>query len=67
MDNKSSPDTLDIYMIRVTLLAQLAKKPEYIIFTVTIANIKKALVLKKYTDFAIKVPVAHYKYLNIFL
>jgi len=31
------------------------------------ANIKKALALKKYTDFAIKVLVNHYKYLNIFL
>ena len=31
------------------------------------ANIKKALVLKKYTDLAIKVLVYYYKYLNIFL
>jgi len=31
------------------------------------ANIKKGLALKKYTDFAIKVPVNYYKHLNIFL
>ena len=36
------------------------------IFTVIIADIKKALVLKKYTDFAIKVLVCHYKHLDIF-
>ena len=32
-----------------------------------IANIKKALVLKKYTDLAIKILIYYYKYLNIFL
>jgi len=31
------------------------------------ANIKKALVLKKYTNPATKVPVKYYNYLNIFL
>jgi len=31
------------------------------------ANIKKALVLKKYTNPAIKVLVCHYKHLDIFL
>ena len=30
------------------------------------ADIKKALVLKKYTNFAIKVLVYYYKYLDIF-
>jgi hypothetical protein len=30
------------------------------------ADIKKALILKKYTNPAIKVLVCHYKYLNIF-
>ena len=30
------------------------------------ANIKKALVLKKYTNPTIKVLVCHYKHLNIF-
>ena len=54
-------------MIGATLLIQLAKKPKYIIFAVTIADIKKALVLKKHTDLAIKVPVCYYKHLNIFL
>ena len=36
------------------------------IFAVIMANIKKALVLKKYTNPAIKVLVYHYKYLDIF-
>jgi len=31
------------------------------------ADIKKALVLKKHTNPAIKVPVYHYKYLEVFL
>ena len=31
------------------------------------ANIKKALVLKKYTNFAIKVLIEYYKYLKLFL
>jgi len=48
-------------------LAWLAKKPKYIIFAIIIADIKKALVLKKYTDFIIKVLVKYYKYLNGFL
>jgi hypothetical protein len=39
----------------------------YIIFTIIIADIKKALVLKKYTNPAIKVLVYYYKYLDIFL
>ena len=37
------------------------------IFAVTIADIKKALVLKKHTNPAIKVLVYYYKHLNIFL
>ena len=36
------------------------------IFAVIIADIKKALVLKKHTDPAIKVLVCHYKHLDIF-
>ena len=35
-------------------------------FAITIANIKKALILKKHTNPAIKVLVYYYKYLNIF-
>ena len=54
-------------MIRAALLARLTKKPKYTIFTVTMANIKKALVLKKRTDPTIKVLVEHHKYFNIFL
>ena len=54
-------------MIRATLLARLAKKPEYIIFAVTIADIKKALVPKKYTNPATKVLVEYYNRLKVFL
>ena len=54
-------------MIRATPLARLAKKPKYIIFAVIMANIEKALVLKKYINFAMKVLEDYYKYLNIFL
>ena len=53
-------------MIKATLLIWLTKKPKYTIFAVIIANIKKALVLKKYTNPAIKVPVYYYKHLDIF-
>jgi len=31
------------------------------------ADIKKALALKKYTNFIIKIPIKHYKHLNVFL
>ena len=54
-------------MIGATLLARLAKKPEYTTFAVIVADIKKALVLKKHTNPAIKVLVEYYKYLDIFL
>ena len=67
MDNLNKLNTLDIYIIRATLLARLTRKPKYIIFAVIIADIKKALVLKKYTNPAIKVLVEYYKYLDIFL
>ena len=49
-------------MIGVTPLIWLAKKPKYVIM----ADIKKALALKKYIDPAIKVPVEHHKYLDVF-
>ena len=54
-------------MIKVIPLARFTRKPKYIVFAVIMANIKKALVLKKYTDPAIKVLVCHYKNLNVFL
>ena len=54
-------------MIRVTLLVCLARKPKYMIFAVIMADIKKALVLKKYTNPAIKVLVEYYKNLDVFL
>jgi hypothetical protein len=60
-------DTLDVYIIGATLLVRLAIKPEYTIFAVIVADIKKALALKKYTDPAIKVLVEYYKYLDVFL
>jgi hypothetical protein len=60
-------DTLDIYIIGATSLVQLAIKPKHTIFAVIVADIKKALALKKYTDPAIKVLVEYYKYLDIFL
>ena len=60
-------DILNIYIIGATLLTRLAKKPEYIIFAITMADIKKALVLKKYINPATKVLVCHYKNLKVFL
>jgi len=67
MDNLSKLGTLDIHIIKATLLAQLAKKPEHTIFAVTIANIKKALAPKKYTNPTIKVLVEYYNRLEVFL
>ena len=58
---------LDICIIRATLLTRLARKPEYIIFAVIMANIKKALVPKKHMDLTIKVLVEYHKYLDVFL
>ena len=37
------------------------------IFVIIIADIEKVLILKKYTNPAMKVLVCYYKYLNIFL
>ena len=54
-------------MIGATLLAWLAKKPEHMIFAVTLSDIDKALVPKKHTNPAIKVPLEYYKYLIVFL
>ena len=53
-------------MIRATPLIRLAKKPKYIIFAVIIADIEKALVLKRRTDPTTKVLVKHYKHLDAF-
>ena len=60
-------NALDIYIIRATPLVWLARKPKHTIFAVIMANIKKALVLKKCTNPAIKVLVVYHKHLNIFL
>jgi len=54
-------------MIGATLLAQLARKLEYTIFAIIMANIKKALAPKKHTNPATKVLVEYHKYLDIFL
>jgi len=67
MDDLSKLNTLNIRIIGATLLAQLAKKPKYTIFAIAIANIKKALALKKHTNPAIKVLVKYYYRLDIFL
>ena len=53
-------------MIGDTPLIQLIKKPEYMIFAIIIADIEKALILKKHTDPSTKVLVYYYKYLNTF-
>ena len=49
------------------MLIQLARKLEYTIFTITIANIKKALTPKKHTNPAAKVLLEHHKHLIAFL
>ena len=67
MDDLNKLDTLDVCIIRATPLARLARKPKYTIFAVIIADIKKALALKKHTNPTTKVPVEYYKYLDIFL
>ena len=53
-------------MIGATPLAQLTRQPKYTIFTVIMANIEKALALKKCTNPATKVLVVYYKYLDVF-
>ena len=58
---------MDIRIIRATLLARLAKKYGYTIFAIIIADIKKALAPKKYTNPTTKVLVEYYKYLDGFL
>ena len=67
MDDPNKLNTLDICIIRATPLARLAKKPEHTIFTITMADIKKALVLKNYTNPTIKVLIEYYNFLDVFL
>ena len=67
MDDLNKLNTLDIYIIRATPLVRLTRKPKYTIFTVIMADIKKALTLKNYTNPAIKLLVEYYKYLDVFL
>ena len=61
------PFFIDICIIKATPLIRLARKPKYMIFAVIIADIKKALVLKKRTNPIIKVLVEYYKHLDAFL
>ena len=58
---------MDIYIIGVTPLAQLVKKHKYTIFAIIMADIEKALALKKHTDPATKVLVYYYEDLVVFL
>ena len=67
MDDLSKLNTLNICIIGATPLVWLVKKPKYTIFAIIIANIKKALALKKYTNLVTKVLVDHHKFLDIFL
>ena len=67
MDDPNKLNMLNVCIIRATLLAWLARKPKYTIFAVIIANIKKALALKRHTDPTIKVLIEYHKYLNVFL
>ena len=67
IDNLNKLNTLNIHIIGATPLIQLIKKPKYMIFAVTIADIKKALAPKKHTNPTTKVLIKYYKYLDIFL
>ena len=58
---------MDIRIIGATPLIRLAKKHNYTIFAIIMADIEKALVLKKYTDPTTKVPAYYYKDLVVFL
>ena len=58
---------MDIRIIGAISLARLAKKYGHEIFAVIMADIEKALVLKKYTNPAIKVLIEYYKHLILFL
>ena len=58
---------MDIHIIGATPLAWFVKKYRYTIFAVIMANIKKALALKKHTDPATKVLICYYKNLVVFL
>ena len=67
LDIKQESIIINIYRIKATLLIRLARKLKYIIFVIIIANIKKALALKKYTNFTTKVLLEYYKHLIAFL
>ena len=57
---------LDIYQIEPAPFLKIVQKNKYELFLVSIANIEKALVLKKRTNSALKLSKKYYNYLNIF-
>ena len=57
---------LNIYCIRAAPFICIAKKLDYEIFAVLIANINKALAPKVYTNIATKVPKEYYNLLKVF-
>ena len=65
-DDLSSLNTIDICIIGAALLARLARKHRHEIFAVTMADIEKALALKKHTDPATKVPACYHEDLVVF-
>ena len=62
----ASDAELNIYCIRAAPFIRIAKKPDYEIFAMSIANINKALAPKVYTNLAIKVPKEYYNLLKVF-
>jgi hypothetical protein len=57
---------MDIYYIRAALFSLLARRLEYEIFAVLMADIEKALALRTYTDPSIKVPAEYTDLLPVF-
>ena len=58
---------LNIYCIGAALFISLARKRGYKICAVSIANIDKALAVKKYTNLLTKVPSKYYNLIDVFL
>ena len=58
---------LNIYYIGAALFISLARKRGYEICAVSIANINKALAIKKHTNLLTKVPSKYYDLIDVFL
>jgi hypothetical protein len=58
---------LNIYCIGAALFISLARKRGYEIYAVSIANINKALAVKKHTNPLTKVPPKYYDLIDVFL